>query len=171
MSSRDKFLNGGAYCRTVFQAINKTALAAGTGDATEVDCAWVDRMLDNVGMALSAKLVITYTAALETGETLSFAGNFQDASALAGTGAADYSTAFAAAVVATGDSGGSTETGTYEVDVDLAGAREFIRAQITPNLSRGATDTCEWSASLVLFGDHRQPSTQATYSLGNANSI
>lgn len=168
---RDNMHNGGAFCRTAFQAINKTAVAAGSGDATEVDGAWVDRVLADVGMALSAKLVITFTATLETGETLSFSGNFQDATALAGTGVADFSTAFAATVVATGDSGGSTETGTYEVDIDLAGARQFIRSQITPNLSRGATDTAEWSASLVLFGDHRQPSTQATYSLGTANSI
>lgn len=169
--NRTSMHNGGAFCRTAFQAINKTATAAGSGDATEVDGAWVDRVLADIGMALSAKLVIAFTAALGGGETLSFSGNFRDATALAGTGAADFATAFAAAVVATGDSGGSTETGTYEVDIDLAGARQFVQAQITPDLSAGATDTCEWTATLVLFGDHRQPSTQATYSLGTANAI
>ncbi|TJW14453.1 MAG: hypothetical protein E5W82_10785 [Mesorhizobium sp.] len=168
---RANMLDGGAFSRTVFQAINKTATAAGAGDATEVDCAWIDRELEGIGMAQSAKLVIAFTAALATGETLSFAGNFQDATALAGTGSADFASAFAAAVVATGDSGGSTETGTYEVDIDLAGAREFIRTQITPNLSASGTDTCEWSAVLVLYGDHNQPSTQATYKLGTADSI
>lgn len=168
---RANMLDGGAFSRTVFQAINKTATAGGGGDATEVDCAWVDRELSGIGMAQSAKLVIAFTATLETGETLTFAGNFQDATALAGTGAADFATAFAPAVVATGDSGGSTETGTYEVDIDLAGARQFVRTQITPNLSRGGTDTCEWSAVLVLYGDHNQPSTQATYKLGTADAI
>ncbi|AMX93629.1 MULTISPECIES: hypothetical protein [Mesorhizobium] len=168
---RANMLDGGAYSRTAFAAINKTAVAAGSGDATEVDCAWIDRELEGIGMAQSAKLVIAFTATLETGETLTFAGNFQDATALAGTGVADFATAFAAAVVATGDSGGSVETGTYEVDIDLAGARQFVRTQITPNLSRGATDTCEWSAVLVLYGDHNQPSTQATYKLGTADAI
>ena len=169
--SRDKLHNGGAYCRSVFQAINKTATAAGAGDATEVDGAWVDRQLDDNGMAMSAKLVITFTATLETGETLSFSGNFQDATSAAGAGSDDYGSAFTATVVATGDSAGSTETGTYEVDVDLAGANRYIRAQITPDLSRGATDTCEWSAAIIFFGDQRTPSTQATFSLGTANAI
>ena len=169
--SRDTFHGGGAYCRTAFQAINKTATAGGSGDATEVDGAWVDRQLDDIGLALSAKLVITFTATLETGETLSFSGNFQDATSSAGAGADDFSTAFTATVVATGDSAGSTETGTYEVDIDLAGANRYIRSQITPNLSRSGTDTCEWSAAIVFFGDHRQPSTQATFKLGTADSI
>lgn len=171
MSGRDRFLDGGAYSRTVFEAINKTATAAGGGDNTEVDAAWVDRVLAGVGMALSAKLVILYTATLQTGETLSFSGNFQDATSLAGAGAADFSTAFAAVAVAVGDSAGSVETGTYEVDVDLSGARQFIRSQITPNLSAGGTDTCEWAANLVLYGDHHQPSTQATYKIGGADAI
>lgn len=169
--SRDAMHNGGAYSRTALVAINKDVTAGGAGDATEVDGAWIDRSLADVGMALSAKLVITFTATLETGETLTFAGNFQDATSSAGAGSADFSDAFAAVTVATGDSGGSTETGTYEVDVDLAGAKQFVRAQITPNLSRGATDTANWTATLVLFGDHRQPSSQATYTIASANSI
>lgn len=169
--NRNMMHNGGAFSRSVFQAINKTAVAAGSGDATEVNGAWVARELADVGKALSAKLIIAYTATLETGETLSFALNFQDATALAGTGVADFGAAVAAAVVATGDSGGSTETGTVEVDIDLSGARDFIRTQITPDLSRGATDTCEWSAILVFYGDHRQPSTQAIAKLGTADAI
>lgn len=169
--NRGAMLDGGAFSRSAFQAINKTAVAAGAGDATEVNGSWVDRVLADVGMAQSAKLVITFTATLAASATLTFAGNFQDATDSSGTGAADYSTAFSATVVATGDSGGSTETGTVEIDVDLSGARQFIRSQITPNLSAGATDTCEWSACLVFYGDHRQPSTQAIARIGNADSI
>lgn len=169
--SRDAILNGGAYCRSAFQAINKTALAAGTGDATEVSGAWVSRKLADVGMAQSAKLVITYTTTLAAAATLTFAGNFRDATSSGGAGADDFAEAWAATVVATGESGGSTETGTFEIDIDLSGAREYVQAQITPNLSAGGTDTCEWSAALVLFGDARQPSTQAAASLGGASAI
>lgn len=158
---RSMLLNGGAYSRTAFQAINKTATAAGSGDATEVDCSWVSRKGPDgdLSWARSAKLVITYTATLQGGETLKFALNMQDATSSAGAGAADYGDALAATTVATGESGGSTETGTAEVDVDLSGAKEFIRAQITPDLSAGGTDTCEWSACLVLYGPSRQPTS------------
>lgn len=164
---RDKFYNGGAYCRSEFQAINKTATAGSTGDATEVDCAWVDRTGDN-GIAMSAKLVITYTAALGQANTLSFTLNFQDADTIGGSGAADYGDAVAATVAATGDSGGSTETGTFEVDVDLGGASGFVRAQITPDLNRANTDTLEWSAALLFFGDGRQPASKAVASIAAA---
>lgn len=168
---RDRMLNGGAYSRTAFLAINKTATAGSTGDNTEVDSAWVDRVAEGKGMALSAKLVITFTAALGDGATLAFSGNLRDASSIAGAGAADFGEAFSGKVAATGDSGGSTETDTFEIDVDLSGARGFIQAQITPDLSRANTDTCEWSAALVLYGDHRQPSTKAAALIGTANAI
>lgn len=163
--NRAALYNGGDYCHTAFQAINKTATAASTGDATEVDGAWVDRKGD-YGVAMSAKLVIAFTAALGQGNTLSFAANFQDADTIGGSGAADYGDAIVATVAATGDSGGSTETGTFEIDVDLGGARQFIHAQVTPDLNRANTDTLEWSAVLVFFGDGRQPASAAVASVG-----
>jgi hypothetical protein len=167
--NRADLMNGGAFARTAFQAINKTATAGSTGDATEVDCAWVDRFGDADGPVLSAKLVITYTAALAAqGNTLSFGVQMQDATSIGGAGGDDYGTAVASTVAATGNSGGSTETGTFEVDIDLAAARQFVRAQITPNLSAADTDTCEWSAALVLFGSAAQPMTLAVGSVGGA---
>lgn len=163
---RSELLNGGAYCRTAFAAIAKTATAGGAGDDTEVNTAWVDRMDDDYGMAMSAKLVIVYEAALADTETLTFAGNFQDASDAAGSDAADYGTAIAATTVSSADSAGSTNDGTIEIDVDLSAAKEFVRFQLTPNLSAGATDTLKWSATLVFFGGSRQPSSKAIASVG-----
>ena len=164
-------LDGGAFCRTAFLSVNNDATAGSTGDATEVSTSYVNRDLEDIGIAQSAKLIITYTATLAADETLTFAGNFQDATDSAGTGVADFSDAWTAKTVATGDSGGSTETGTFEVDVDLSGAKQYVRAQITPNLSASATDTCNWTATLVLFGDQRQPSTGADVKIGNADAI
>jgi hypothetical protein len=157
--------NGGANCRTAFVAINKTAVAAGSGDATEVDGAWIDRLPADHGPFESAKLVIAYTTTLAAAATLSFGVQFRDATAIGGTGAADFRDAVASTIVSTGGSGGTTNTGTVEIDLDMAGAREFIQAQITPNLSAGATDTCEWSAVLVMFGAAREPTTNAIASL------
>lgn len=157
-----QFHNGGAYSRSAFVAINKTATAAGTGDATEVDGAWVDRKPSDVGVFQSAKLVIPYTASLTADKTLAFGVQFRDATDSSGTGAADYGDAIASTVVA---SATGTNTGTVEVDIDLAAAREFVQAQITPDLSATATDTVEWAAVLVLYGADRQPVTRAIHNV------
>lgn len=166
---RSSRLDGGAYSRSAFQAINKTATAASTGDTTEVDCAWVDRMGDG-GLALSAKLVITYSAVLGAGPAggaaLKFGVQMQDATAIDGTGSDDYGDAVASTQVDVADSGGSTENGTCEVDIDLSGANRYIRAQITPDLTAPSADTLEWSASLLFYGEGRQPMTSKFGSVG-----
>lgn len=162
---RDKIYNGGAYCRSERGTGNNAATAGGAGDATEVSAAWVSRASDT-GIAGSMKVIVNYTTTLAEDATLTFAGNMQDATAIGGTGSADYGDAFAAEVVATGGSGGSTVTGTFEFDVDLGGAREFVRAQLTPDLSAANTDTAAWSVSYVFFGDQRQPSTKSSVNIG-----
>jgi hypothetical protein len=167
---RDSFLNGGAYARTARGSGNNAVTAGGAGDATEVNGAYQSRLSDN-GIALSAKLLVSFTATLAAGATLTFAANFQDALSAAGAGVADYGDAVTATVVATGGAGGTTETGTFEIDVDLSGAREFIRAQVTPNLSAGATDAAAWHMDYVFFGDHRQPITKSDVNIGSADAI
>lgn len=161
---RDEIYNGGAYARSERGTGNNAVTAAGAGDATEVNGAWQSRK-GTKGIAMSAKLVISYTTTLAQGATLSFAGNFQDADTVGGSGAADFGDAVAEKIVATGGTGGSTVTGTVEIDINLSPAREFVRAQMTPNLSAGATDTAAWHMDYVFFGDHNQPATKAIASL------
>lgn len=165
---RSEIYNGGAYCRSARGTGNNAVTAGGSGDATEVNAAWVSREAAT-GLANSMKVIVSYTATLAAGATLTFAGNMQDATAIGGTGAADYGDAVAATVVATGATGGSTETGTFEIDVDLAGAREFVRAQITPNLSASGTDTAAWNVTYVFFGDQRRPCTKSTVNIGSVD--
>lgn len=128
------------------------ATAGGAGDATEKDGQWIDRQ-----GYLSATLVITYEATLGDGETLSIAANLQDADDDQGTGAADYGDAIANAVVATGGTGGSTEVGQVRQDVDLSGAKQYVRGQFTPDLSAGTTDVAVVSAVLILGGADEVP--------------
>jgi hypothetical protein len=164
---RSEMFNGGAFCRTEFVAINKTATAGGSGDATEVDGAWIDRIPASGGVRVdSAKLVIAYTATLAQGATLKFGVQFQDATSSGGAGAADFSDTVASTTVATGPTGGGTVTGTVEIDINLGAAREFFRAQITPDLSAANTDTCEWAAMAILFDRYRSPQTKAIASIG-----
>lgn len=160
MSNRADIFNGGAGARSAF-ASYQAATAGGSGDATEADGAWVSRDLGDLGIARSAKLIIAYRAVLAQGATMTIAANIQDATSSGGANADDYGKAYSAATVATGGTGGSTEVGTVEFDFDLSSASEFIRSQITPNLSAANTDTAVLVATWVFFGTHRTPASNS----------
>lgn len=157
--------DGGFRCRSARVTGNNTATAGGSGDNTAVNGAYIDR-LSSLGPVKSAKLVINYTTTLAATETLKFGAKIQDATDTGGTAVADFGTAVAATVVATGPDGGGTVTGTAEIDINLEGARQAIRAVITPDLSASGTDTAAWSATLILFGANGQPFTQAIGRVG-----
>lgn len=157
--------NIGAEVETEFAMPNTDVTAAGSGDNVEVDGSWVDRE-----RRLSGVLSIQWKAVLAEDETLSLTANLQDAVDSAGVGVADYvpnigeddvdsngAAGFDKVIVATGGSGGSTEEGTTEVSVSLGAARQFIRSQVTPDLSAGATDTAEIQAQFVLAGSDQKP--------------
>ena len=133
---------------------NTTATAGGSGDATEVNGAWID-----VTNYESIKVLIPFTTTLAATETLTFAANLQDATAIGGTAAQDFGDAIAATVVATGPTSGGTVTGVVEMDFDVSQSRGFIRVQATPDLSRANTDTAAFSAVYVLGGALREPVT------------
>lgn len=129
-----------------------SATAGGAGDATEVDGQWIDRK-DH----LSCKLVIVFDATLAQDETLSVAANLQDANDDQGTGVGDFGDAVANAVVATGGAGGSTELGVVTADFDLSAAKQYVRAQFTPDLSAANTDTAIVAAALIFGPKNETP--------------
>lgn len=132
-------------------AANTAVTAAGSGDATEVTGVIIDRA--EIGYPQSGVLAIPFTATLAASETLSIAYTVQEGNAANLSDAATLKSA-AAAVVATGV---GTVTGTLEIDLSLAGAGRYIRANFTPDLSRGATDTAALSAVIVFGGSDRLP--------------
>jgi hypothetical protein len=142
--------------RTRFGRANTTATAGGSGDNTQNDAAWIDRH-----DFYSLKVVVNWTTTLAATETLSLAAVFRDATSDAGAGAASYGPTVASTVVATGPAGGGTVTGTTEFDLDLAAAKAFVQARITPDLSRGATDTAAYSVVYVLAGGVNNPVSQS----------
>ena len=146
--------DAGALIATRFGVAGVSVTAGGSGDDTEVNGAWIDRL----GFS-SLKVTIGYTATLGATETLSVAANLQDASDGSGTGAADFGDALASTVQATGATGGSTETGVVELDVDLSAADRFVRAQFTPDLSRANTDTAILYVNYALAGSTENPVT------------
>lgn len=145
--------NAGALIGARYATAGVDVAAGSAGDATEVNGAWIDRL----GFA-SLKVVIVYTTTLTAAATLSIAANMQDASDSSGTGAADFGDALTSTVQATGESGGSTETGVVELDIDLSAADQFVRVQFTPDLSAAGTDTAELSAVYLVLGTD-QPAT------------
>jgi len=136
-----------AGVKTAYAVAGVDVTAGGTGDATEVDCDYVDTQ----GLG-SLKAVVVYTATLAAAATLSITANFQEDADGNGVGT-DYGAALAATVVATGPEGGGTVKGTVELDLrTVAGADRYLRLQFTPNLSAADTDVAELAAIYVLGG-------------------
>ena len=135
-------------------AANTAVTAGGAGDNTLVTGVILDRT--TVGHALSAVLAIPFTATLAQGATLTISGVVQEGDAANLSDAVTLQT-IAPTVVATGPTGGGTVTGTFEVNVPLMAAGRYVRANFTPDLSAGATDTAALSAVLVFGGADRLP--------------
>lgn len=144
--------DAGALARSAFGLGNTAVTAGGGGDATQADGAFIDR----TGFS-SMKVIVSYTTTLAAAETLSFAAAFRDATSSGGAAAGAYGPTLASTVVRTGAVTGGT--GTVEFDIDLTGAREFVQARITPDLSRANTDTAAFSISYVLMGPDKAPVT------------
>lgn len=143
----------------VFGKVETDVTAGGSGDATEVDGAYID-----VTDCESVVAVISGTTTLQEDETLAISANFQDATAIGGTGVADFGTALAATVVATGGTGGTTETFAVKLSCDVSQSRGYVRLQFTPNASASGTDTAKVQMVYVRGGKNRRP-VGTTYSL------
>ena len=148
--------NIGAWLKSAYALAHTDAVAAGTGDATEVNGESVD-ILGLGTKPLSAKLMIPCQATLASGETLTITANAQDSPT--GTDQwADYGDALAATVVITANAAAEFE-GMAELDVNLSGSRQFVRCQVTPDLSRAGTDTAEIAGVWVFGGADELPFT------------
>jgi len=148
----------GAYIHPVHGDINVTGVAAGAGDNTEANGDW-HAVPDQ---AQSLAVLIIWTATLAAAETFTLSANIQDATALAGTGAADFKTAnsLAATVVATGPGGGGTVTGVTKIRYeDIRAHRGFMRCQVTGDLSAAGVDTFNYSVIMAYGGTFTLPAT------------
>jgi hypothetical protein len=126
-----------------------TSTAGGTGDATSITGITIDREgFGNGSLPLSALASVIYEATLASGATLSIGYAVQD-SADSSTWA-DYQTA-TSAVVSTGASGGSTNKGAFNVQVNLTTARRYVRFNYMPTCSATGTDTT-YSDGVGAFG-------------------
>jgi len=126
--------------------------AGGAGDAVAVNGIIIQRSL--IGMPYNAALVLAYTTTLSASQSLSFTvAKIQDSAD--GVTFADYQAFAAPGSVATG---AGTVQSVVELAADLRGARDYIRAVFTPDLSAGATDTATIIGLWAFAGFDRLPS-------------
>ena len=139
--------NFGAYC--IVRACGSTnAVAAGTGDATAVTGATIDRL----GYG-SGKAVVSWRTTLAATKTLSLAVEYQDSAD--GT---TWNTAVALQASTVMKTGAATDSvDEVEFSIDFAGLQRYIRINFTPDLSNTATDTVDIGAVLVLGGAETLP--------------
>lgn len=143
MNKADTY-NSGVRISPTYSSIS-TATAGGTGDATEVTGATVDRL----GFG-SAAVAIAYTTTLAATKTLSLAVSVQESDD--GTNWDTAEVLQAATVQATGDTGGSTETGVLKIVDSYETRARYVRYNVTPDLSNTATDTASIACVVVLGG-------------------
>lgn len=122
------------------------ATAGGAGDGTEVDGATVNRQ--TYGNPESALVKVQYITTLAASETLDLTLTLQDS--------ADGST-WADVTVAGYASAITVKTGALTADEDvhishikLSGLRQYVRLQVQPDLSAGATDTAVGNFCFVM---------------------
>jgi hypothetical protein len=125
------------------------ATAASTGDDTKATSEEVDRLVSGAGLAQSCKLLVPFTTTLDNAETLSLTVNIIHADA---TGAEAGAVVIAAKAVVKTATSATTFNGVAEYDVNLAPYGRFIKFEITPDLSRGGTDTAVLMPCVVLGG-------------------
>lgn len=135
----------GAHLETVAIAINNDALAAGTGDNTEVT---PGNDIDVRGYT-SGVVHISYVTTLTTDKTLSFGLQEEHSATDGGSKSAD-AVITALTVVKTGEV--TAATGTYDIPIDgdlLSSIGPFVNFLVTPDLSHSGTDTVTWSATFI----------------------
>lgn len=144
--------NSGALQRSVACGA-ASAVAAGAGDATKVTGATINRATYNYPG--SAKLCISYLTSLTAAKTLSFAVEYEESS-----DGSSWDTAVAieaATVVATGAL--TASVGQREYDLDLSARKQYVRYNVTPDLSHTSTDTVVFAANAILGGARSLPAS------------
>ncbi len=136
-----------------------TSTAGGTGDATSITGVTIDRAgFGNGSMPLSALASVLFEATLASGKTLSIGYAVQDSAD--NSSWADYQTA-TSAVASTGGSGGTTNKGQFNVQVNLTSARRYVRFNYMPTCSATGTDTTYSDAVGFFAGTDRLPASNA----------
>ena len=139
MSSPAMQRNSGAYVEPVY--------AAAASGSTSYNGVAIDR--NALGsLYLSAKVAVPYEASLGAGATDTFTIAVQDGAS--STAFDDYAEAQSVVIGDASSTGAQTLTGAASVDVDLSGARQYVRVVIGG--ASGSTSVTAGAAVMVMGG-------------------
>lgn len=125
-------------------------VAAGAGDNTLIVGAGIDTQGFESGI-----LIVAARAALDAAETLSLAVQIEESADNSSWDAPEVLQASAALITAVG---AANYAGVLKLNLDELGNRKrYVRLGVTPDLSRGATDTAVVIPSVLLGGAERLP--------------
>jgi len=142
----------GAFLKAKLACQHTAATAGGSGDNAYITGATID-LLSLPFRPTSALLIAPFEAALAENKTLTIKSKVEhDTASNMGTAAVyTYDGAESTgAVVATGGTGGSTETGVYTRAVDLSGIKRYFRFSVHQDLNATGTDTNQLMAVVVF---------------------
>ena len=141
----------GTEIAAVDTGLNYNVVAAAGSDNAEVAGVIIDR--ESHGMPLSGCILIGWKATLGAAATLSIGYRLEHGDAANLSDTADFAKQLCAGnVVQTASASGGTYHGVLKVDLDLAGAKRYLRLNITEDLSAANTDVAVLSASPMVFG-------------------
>jgi hypothetical protein len=137
------------------------AITAGAGQDGQAQTGIIiDRGDSDVKYSQFVTIAVPYSAALAAGKKLIFKSVVLEHSAASDmTGAADL-VAFedsTGSTIATGGSGGTTETGVKKYGVHLGAGLRYIRLKYTPDLDATGTDTASLCAVAVFDVPYQRP--------------
>lgn len=147
---------------TVASGAPELLVAGGAGDNTKIIGNTINRQ--TYGMPQSALVVVSAYLNLAENETASYALEFQESA-----NGSSWDTAVAvqaATVVKTATGGAFTDNHVETYKVNLAGRKQYIRFNLTPDLSASNTDTGTFHYVVLLGGAHDNsllPSHQTSY--------
>ena len=147
--------NIGAYIKRVLAFNHLQVVAGGGADGVAQNGRGIDRSLDASGnLSLSASVGLLISAVLAGSETASAVVQIQDSDDDgSGDAYADFGDPSAATLV----SDGADENGVLDFDIDLSGAKKWVRMEVTVTMSAGDTDTAELMGDLVMAGPPERP--------------
>jgi hypothetical protein len=152
--------NIGAYITSELALDNTTVGAGVGGSGTPVNGNDFDRLASR-NLHLSGKLQIGYKATLASGHSATVAWAIRDSeddvtyTNVEQSTPAEHPSSGSSTITANND--GSAVRGVIEVDVDLMGAKQYLRPVITPTLSHSGVDTLQLSGMWALGGSEILP--------------
>jgi hypothetical protein len=146
------FSDLGAWLEGEYGVAETSALAGGAGDDTYTNGKILDLLSTIIKRATSMAVIVTYDATLAASETVDIyaklehgdQSNLSDAVTEPYDGAEQVKTA-----VQTGSV--TNALGAVVFNFDLRGVKRYFRPVVKVDMSASGTDTCPFSAAVVLF--------------------